>query len=111
MQLNVCEDGRSVSVIAEMSDGTDIVVGFDLPAFVHPDDDNEHRRLAAEFSPAADERDDDSASLKFRLTQWEASELASISASLTQSANSPGRIAGFFTCPMARCGIREPAPN
>ncbi len=51
MQLNVCEDGRSVCVICEMSDGTDIVCGFDLPSFVDPDDDDERRRLMAEFPP------------------------------------------------------------
>jgi hypothetical protein len=63
MQLNVCEDGRSVCVICEMTNGDDIVVGFDLPAFVDPDDDDECRRLMSEFLPpaVADERDDDSA--------------------------------------------------
>jgi hypothetical protein len=54
MMFNVCEDGHSVLVIAEMVDGDDIVVGFDLgdDVFVDPEDDDERRRLMAEFSRA-----------------------------------------------------------
>ncbi len=52
--FDVCEDGRSVLVICEMADGDDIVVGFDLgdDVFVDPEDEDERRRLMAEFSRA-----------------------------------------------------------
>lgn len=50
--FDVAEDGRSVLAIAEMSDDTDIIVAFDLPDYVDPEDDDERRRLMAEFSRA-----------------------------------------------------------
>ena len=50
--FDVAEDGFSVLAIAEMSDDTDIIVAFDLPSRVDPDDEDERRRLMAEFSRA-----------------------------------------------------------
>jgi hypothetical protein len=52
--FGVCEDGHSVLVICEMADGSDVIVGFDLgnDVFVDPEDDDERRRLMAEFSRA-----------------------------------------------------------
>jgi hypothetical protein len=49
LMFDVTEHGRDVLVIAEMADGDDIVVAFDIPSFVDPEDDDERRRLKAEF--------------------------------------------------------------
>jgi hypothetical protein len=49
MLFGVTEDGFGVVAIAEMEDQTDIVVGFDLPGYVDPDDADARHRLRDAF--------------------------------------------------------------
>ena len=101
MLFNVCEDGHSVCVICEMTNGDDIVVGFDLPAFVDPDDDDERRRLMAEFSahtplPLPTSGTMTAPNPQPKPSSWPRGSAASLRfrfRSLMRSASLPGRIA------------------